>query len=111
MSEHDRNKRPVFSEWIPREAVTGGGLDWSKVQVLPPGAAAPEARVDKELLRVKLTLVPGDNLPVDDVGLVVSRFLQPVWFAAVNRCRARSGSACGADTASPPEQGRHRAVE
>ena len=37
----------------------------------------------KELVRFKLSLQRGSGLPGADVGLVLFRFLQPVWFEAV----------------------------
>ena len=37
----------------------------------------------KEVVRFKLSLQRGSNLPGEDVGLVLFRFLQPVWFEAV----------------------------
>ena len=44
MPEHDRNERPVYSDWIPREA--GGGPDWFKVEVALPGVAGHETGDD-----------------------------------------------------------------
>ena len=44
MPEHDRNKRPVYSDWIPRKA--GDALDWSKLQIVPAGEAGNETGVD-----------------------------------------------------------------
>ena len=37
----------------------------------------------KELVRLKLSLQRGSSLPGEDVGLVLYRFLRPVWFEAV----------------------------
>lgn len=37
----------------------------------------------KELVRVRLTLQRGASLPAGDVGLVLFRFLEPVWFETV----------------------------
>lgn len=37
----------------------------------------------KELVRVQLTLGRAARLPVDEVGWVLFRFLQPVWFESV----------------------------
>jgi hypothetical protein len=37
----------------------------------------------KELVRVKMTLNRGDGLSVDDVGVILFRFLEPVWFESV----------------------------
>lgn len=37
----------------------------------------------KELIRMKLTLAPGGDLAASEVGLVLFRFLQPVWFETV----------------------------
>ena len=44
MHDHNRNKRTVYSDWTPRES--GGGLDWSKVQIAPPGEVAVETGLD-----------------------------------------------------------------
>jgi hypothetical protein len=37
----------------------------------------------KELIRVRLSISRGGSLPVRDVGLLLYRFLQPVWFEKV----------------------------
>jgi len=37
----------------------------------------------EELVRFQLTLVRGGDLKPEDVGIVMFRFLQPVWFEAV----------------------------
>lgn len=37
----------------------------------------------KEIVRIKLTIERYESLPKGEVGLVLFRFLQPVWFEAV----------------------------
>ena len=45
-NDQGRSKQPIYSEWIPRETVAGGGLDWSKLQIVPAGEAGHETEVD-----------------------------------------------------------------
>ncbi len=47
------------------------------------GRQTMEVLGSKELIRFKLSLVAGGNLPGGDVGIVVFRFLEPVWFESV----------------------------
>jgi len=37
----------------------------------------------KELVRVRLTLQRGQSLPETDIGLILFRFLEPIWFESV----------------------------
>ena len=46
MPEPDRNDRPVYSEWIPRETLATGGLAWFKLQTVPAAEAGHETGVD-----------------------------------------------------------------
>jgi len=47
------------------------------------GRAVMELLGSKELLRVKLTMAAAEGITDSEVGTVLLRFLQPVWFEAV----------------------------
>ena len=63
-NDQGRGKQPVYSDWIPREAVAGGGLDWSKLQVVSAGETGHETGVDaagRTWFRLRVPQEPGSD--------------------------------------------------